>query len=242
MRLQIIGAGYGRTGTRSLKLALEQLGFDPCHHVQTLIDNPIQARRWLAFTRGAPPDWSYLFENHRAAVDYPSAIYYQELMTEFPDAKVILTERDADSWYDSTFDTIFQLGGHGVPWYIRLIPPLATLVEIPHRMIWQGVFNGRFEDRDYAISLYQQHNEAVKQTVPPNQLLIYSVKEGWEPLCRFLNVPVPETPFPRTNERNKMKVRIQRAQRGSQLVPVILGLTLAWWVWRNWGAKTVEKT
>ncbi len=210
MTIQIIGAGYGRTGTLSLKVALEMLGFQKCYHMIELLQNPAGVQHWEAASQGEPVDWNALFESYEAIVDFPGCSFYQELMQYYPHAKVILTTRDPHTWYESSLNTIYKAGPQGIqkllmtlqlPFSAKLrrIIRVFRLAELAY---WQREFQGRFEDRDYAIERFNQRLEEVKRVVPPEQLLVYEVKQGWEPLCRFLDVPVPvDQPFPRLNER-----------------------------------------
>ncbi|MDQ2713705.1 MAG: sulfotransferase family protein [Chloroflexota bacterium] len=209
--LQVIGAGFGRTGTLSLKAALEELGFGPCYHMVELLKRPAAITRWEAAARGEATDWRALFDGYRATVDWPACSFYEELMQAYPDAKVLLTTRDPESWFESASSTIYQIRRNIIarilfsPPFFFLIAALtggrARIGRLAGTLIWDGTFHGRFEDKDYAIAVFNQHNEDVKKRVPPAKLLVYTVKEGWEPLCRFLGVEVPDTPFPHLNER-----------------------------------------
>jgi Sulfotransferase domain len=93
MALRVIGAGFGRTGTHSLKLALEQLGFAPCHHMYEVRAHPEQLAFWQAAARGELPDWDEVFAGFAAQVDWPGARFWRELAEHFPHAKVILSVR-----------------------------------------------------------------------------------------------------------------------------------------------------
>lgn len=196
MALQIIGAGVGRTGTSSLKTALEHLGFGPCHHMFEVRDNPAQLPGWVRATKGGPNDWDALFAGYRAQVDWPGARYWRELSEHYPDAKVILTHRDPEDWYRSVSATIIQFlnsRGKNGETYIN------DLAEMCHRLIAEQVFDGRMDDRDHAISVFTAHNAAVRATIPAERLLVYTVDQGWEPLCAFLECPVPAISFPHLN-------------------------------------------
>ena len=201
--MHVIGAGFGRTGTLSLKAALEQLGFAPCLHMVDLISTGERVESWAAAAAGEAVDWRAVLEGYEATVDWPACSFYEQLMAEFPDAKVVLTVRDPDAWYDSTERTMYaaqaairenELSGG------TQAPPSAELMRVISTLIWDGTFGGRFTERDHAIAVFQRHNEAVKATVPADRLLVYEVAEGWEPLARFLGVETPETPFPRLND------------------------------------------
>jgi hypothetical protein len=203
----------------SLKAALEELGFGPCYHMIELLSHPEQVHFWEAASRGEPVDWDSLFEGYQATVDYPGCRYYRQLMEHYPDARVILTVRDPDNWYESTRETIYQVmrrtfGEDGQ----SLNPPnfpgdpqlLLRAMEMVRRDMWQGDFGGRFEDREYMIEYFNRYVAQVQEQVPADRLLVFEVKEGWEPLCQFLGVPVPEgKPFPRLNDRQTFMNRLQ---------------------------------
>jgi len=231
MAIRVIGAGLGRTGTLSLKAALERLGFGTCHHMIELFTHPEQIVYWEAAGRGEPVDWSALFDSppgYQAVVDYPGCRYYRELMEYYPDAKVVLTVRDPNTWYESALATIFQVGRPPAGAGQEGGPPpqmpfpgdpqlLMRILQMIQRDIWQGDFAGKFEDRDHTIEVFNRHNAAVKAQVPADRLLVYEVKEGWEPLCGFLGVPVPEgEPFPRLNDRETFQARIKERSAGQQ--------------------------
>ncbi|MDX2410786.1 MAG: sulfotransferase [Woeseiaceae bacterium] len=203
MTIQVIGAGVGRTGTYSLKLAINQLGLGPCHHMEEVLHNmPAQVPLWFAAVNGRP-DWQTIYEGFKSAVDWPTACFFRELIQEFPSAKFILTERDPENWADSFAATIYELlaGRDQGP------PEMKEWLEMADGVIAKTGFPGGL-DRDGLIRAFVAHNEAVKATIPAGQLLVYSVKEGWSPLCEFLNAPVPAEPFPRTNDRAEFWDRV----------------------------------
>ena len=195
--LKIIGAGFGRTGTLSLKHALEAIGFNPCYHMTELFDRPGVDAQWDAIVRGEPADWNVVFKGYQATVDWPACTFYRELMQVYPDAKVLLSVRDPEKWYESVANTIHRVS-HQNP---DSNPQRAVHRNMIHTLIWQGTFDGRFEDKDYAIAVFLRHIEEVKQYVPAEKLLVYNVKEGWGPLCTFLGVEAPAKPFPHDNDR-----------------------------------------
>jgi hypothetical protein len=205
--LQIIGAGFGRTGTLSMRAALEELGFAPCYHMTEVFNHPEHVPYWETATRGETINWRELFKGYQAAVDWPACSFYKELMQVYPDAKVLLTVRDPEKWYESTYSTIYQLVNRTHSPSSRLLlklflPNLHRTIPMTHKLIWEGTFGGNFTDRHHAIEIFNQHIEEVKQYVPPKQLLVYNVKEGWEPLCTFLGVEIPrDKPFPHLNDR-----------------------------------------
>lgn len=194
--LEVIGAGFGRTGTMSLKRALEILGYRRCYHFSEVVRR-WHAARWLAVTESGSADWNALFRGYAATVDWPGAAYYRELAACYPDARVILTVRDPDQWHASLRAALLPLRATLPSW----LPWTSRLARLTDRLIWQGTFDGRAAERDYAVAKYQLHLQQVRATIDPARLLVYNVNEGWEPLCRFLGKPVPEVPFPRTNSR-----------------------------------------
>lgn len=208
MALKVLGAGFGRTGTLSLKYALEELGFGPCHHMMEVMRDPKQNEWFYRIAQGDRVEWGEVFADYSSAVDWPSASYYAELMEVFPDAKVILSVRDSDSWYKSVKDTIFNVVPNIPHWVQAIFPRSKKIAILIEEIVWQGVFNGRFNDRQYAINVYEKNTEAVMASVPSDRLLIHSAKEGWEPICKFLEVPVPETEYPWVNDSKSQRRRI----------------------------------
>jgi Sulfotransferase domain len=212
--LKVIGAGFGRTGTNSLKIALEQLGFDKCHHMREVMENPDQLVYWQEALDTGTTDWETLFTGYQAAVDLPVAYFYKTQMALYPDAKIILTIRDPERWYDSVKNTIYKFS-RMLPFasVLRFIIPtfrqVYPLLSFTQQMIWDGFFEERFEDKDFAIAKFNQWNESVIATVPADRLLIFEVKQGWESLCEFLNVPIPDTPFPHVNSREDMEAMMR---------------------------------
>lgn len=189
MPLTVIGAGFGRTGTLSLKLALEQLGFGPCYHMVEVFKNPKAPGYWEAAADHQPLDWKEVFAGYRATVDWPSATFWRELSQAFPAAKVILTVRDPDAWFASTQATIFKgdFDDQSDPFQRMVTKAIGRL------------FDQRWHDKEKLIEVYERHNETVQRTIPPERLLVYDVAEGWGPLCRFLGVAEPASPMPKTN-------------------------------------------
>ena len=205
MPLKVIGAGFGRTGTNSLKVALEQLGYDPCHHMKEVGPSLEQINWFDQASKGEVMDWDKVFAKFEAAVDWPVVTYYQELAEHFPDAKVILSVRDAEDWYNSAHETIYAVSRNVPAWLKWLVPPIGRLIAMVNRSIWDGVFAGQFKDRDSTIGVFNQHIEDVKKNIPAERLLVHSAKEGWAPICGFLDKPIPNTPYPRVNEAKEIK-------------------------------------
>lgn len=198
MTLSVIGAGLGRTGTMSLKLALEQLGLGPCYHMAEVFKLPKAPAQWIAAAEGRP-DWEAIFEGYRSTVDWPSAEFYKELADAYPDAKVILSVRDAEAWYASTQATIFNFDNHA--------GASAEWLEMIRKVIGEK-FGDDLKTKDHVIAVYERHNAEVRRTIPAERLLEYVPGQGWDPLCEFLGVPVPDAPYPKTNTTEEFQARV----------------------------------
>ncbi len=233
MPIKVIGAGLGRTGTLSLKMALEELGFLKCYHMSEVLANLEHARVWDAAARGEPTDWEALFQGYQATVDWPGCTFYAELMRRYPEAKVVLSVRDPERWYDSARQTIYYVRQTFPRWLPLFFRRMSDFHRMLDRLVWDGMFQGRFEDKAFAIEVFNRYNEQVRRDVPPDRLLVYEVREGWQPLCAFLGVPVPEgKPFPHVNDTAKFRSRIQRAARIMRMAGYcILGIVVLILVW-----------
>ncbi|MFI5455994.1 MAG: sulfotransferase family protein [Isosphaerales bacterium] len=233
MPIKVIGAGLGRTGTLSLKMALEELGFVKCYHMVDLFANMEQVRAWDRAARGEPIDWDALFQGYQATVDWPGCTFYAELMRHYPEAKVVLSVRDPERWYDSARQTIYYARNAFPGWMRLFLPRMRGFRRMLDRLAWYGMFQGRFDDKAFAIEVFNRYNEQVRRDVPPERLLVYEVREGWEPLCAFLGVPVPDgKPFPHVNDAADFRARVRRGARIVRTVGytilVIVALILAW--------------
>lgn len=196
MSLKVVGAGIGRTGTMSLKLALERLGLGPCHHmVEVLTHMPAQLPLWQAAVAGQP-DWDAIYRGYQSAVDWPTARFYRELHIAYPDAKFVLGYRSPKSWADSFSHTIYMA-----------LSDISKAPEEQHdwlRMVTELLIqNGIPPGLDVAEleAAFEAHVDAVKAAIPAEQLLLFQAKDGWDPLCNFLDLPVPDEPYPKTNDR-----------------------------------------
>jgi hypothetical protein len=190
--LQVIGAGFGRTGTASMREALVHLGFGPCDHMVENFEHQERFALWddalRHKTAGEPIDWRPLLDGFQAIVDWPGAYFWRELTAAHPEAKVVLTVRNPERWVDSIQQTIFTLRDDQWP-------------EGPRDIIFSRTFGGRLTDRAHCQAVFAEHVAAVQETIGPDRLLVFNVKEGWEPLCAFLGIPVPEDePFPHVND------------------------------------------
>jgi hypothetical protein len=195
MALEIIGAGFGRTGTYSLKAALEYLGFGPCHHMSEVINDPSQIKAWSDVAKGRP-DFGTVFAGFRSAVDFPVSAYWQDVLSATPDAKVILSHRDAEDWYGSFSQTILPLILDKEAWPKNAVP----WFEMIEKVIIGKALGGR-TDRDGILKAYQANEAVARELAALGKALVFSVRDGWDPLCRFLGVDVPDAPFPKTNAR-----------------------------------------
>jgi len=197
--LKVIGAGVGRTATLSLKFALEHLGLGPCYHMSEVLAGARRTiPRWLDVV-GGRPDWDAIFEGFESTTDYPACTYWRELAEHYPEAKIVLTTRDPDSWFESVNETIFSermnSQTHGTPFGALL------------RGVALDAFEGKIGDRAFMTEWFTRRNQEVIDMLPPERLLVFHPKQGWEPLCEFLGVPVPEGPYPRVNSREELGQR-----------------------------------
>lgn len=202
MALRVIGAGFGRTGTHSLKLALERLLGAPCYHMVEVFSHPEHVSAWHSAALGRMPDWNEVLAGYAAAVDWPASAFWPELSAAFPDALVVLSVRDSEAWWRSAHETIF-----------------AALDSVPSsewRAMIGALFTARFTanitDRDACIAAFERNNARVRETVPSERLLEWRASQGWEPLCAALGLPIPDEPFPRTNTREEWAARHAAAQ------------------------------
>ncbi len=198
--MKVIGAGFPRTGTMSLQAALNRLGVGPCYHMRSIVEEQGQAALWQTMVDGGEADFNAIFANFESTVDAPACFYYKELMGKYPDAKVLLSLRDSERWHSSVLESIYL--GYLVPRWMEIMPSVGPFLKLTRTMVWEGLFEGRLPDKQFAISIYEAHNAEVQKVVPSEKLLIFNAKDGWEPLCAFLGVPVPEgEPFPHLNDK-----------------------------------------
>jgi hypothetical protein len=203
MSLKVVSTGLGRTGTKSMQTALAMLGFGPCHHMVEVFRHPESMPLWIDAADGRA-DWDAIFKDYNSAVDYPSAAYWRELTRHYPHAKVLLTVRDPDEWFDSVHATILapqslsRREGEDMP--ARFFASLMR--RLPSRL----------DDRATMTDYFRCHTQAVTAAVAPNRLLVYQTGEGWERLCNFLGVPVPAEPFPSENSRAEFIGRVLTPQ------------------------------
>ncbi|MEV4314102.1 sulfotransferase family protein [Actinocrispum sp. NPDC049592] len=207
--VDVIGAGFGRTGTASLKKALELIGFAPCHHMVEVIKDPGTAAGWTAALGGDLSALQSVLARYRAVVDFPGALVWRELLELYPQAKVVLTVRDPKKWYDSAAATILRQDTRGeMTEHFAKNPAMADFPAFRDAMSARGLRRDLTEDE--AIAFFNQHNETVRATVESGRLLVYEVAQGWGPLCEFLGAEVPEMEFPRVNESASFQKNVQR--------------------------------
>ncbi|WP_375254337.1 sulfotransferase family protein [Yoonia sp.] len=199
MTLDVIGPGFGRTGTESMKRALEMLGFGPCYHMYEVLPHKERFETWQAIYDGTiTPDWDAVFDGFRATVDWPGAYYWRELAVHFPDAKILLTYRDPESWYASMENTILS---------ILRDPEKATGMAARLR---RDVFDGDVESKAHVIATYERNLTDVQQAFGPDRLLSYALGSGWEPLCNFLGCDIPDAPYPSGNESASFHTKTEK--------------------------------
>jgi Sulfotransferase domain len=219
--VKLIGAGLPRTGTLSQKIALEMVGLGPCYHMVNVLADLPQAQLWLRALDG-DAQWARIFEGFESTVDWPGGFFYQELMELYPDAKVLLSERDPEAWERSMRETVWGVRyGESLMRLLssaqgQVYPPWDAYLRMVDRMLWtdRGTFaSGHMDSGQLADGMLRHHDE-VKRAVPADRLLVWTFTDGWEPLCQFLGVPVPDAPFPRVNDSRQF---IDRVIDGSML-------------------------
>lgn len=209
MQLRVVGAGIGRTGTHSLKLALERLLDLPCYHMMEVFEHPEHVPAWHQAVRGEPVDWPALLTGYGAAVDWPASAFWYELSEAFPDALILLSVReDPESWWRSASATIFNRFVRGS------VPPEMESWKEMLSDLFRFRFTDRIQDKEAAIAAYEAHNDEVRRRADPGRLLEWRPADGWEPLCRALGLPVPDEPFPHSNTTEEFLTRVRLAASG----------------------------
>lgn len=198
--VDVIGAGFGRTGTHSLAAALEILGFGPCYHMHELSRNPEHIPIWFDALKRENVDWQGLFEPYKSTVEWPAASFLPQLLSAFPDSKVVLTLRDPYDWYASAADTIFEALEMS---RFNPHPHQQEQASFARRLILEGVFSNRHQDKEFAMGIFEQHSDKVIKLVPKDRLLLYRITEGWGSLCAFLGTEPPDISFPWLNEKTE---------------------------------------
>ncbi|MCK2219080.1 sulfotransferase family protein [Actinomadura sp. ATCC 31491] len=221
--LTVIGAGFPRTGTSSMKAALERLGFGPCHHMFDIMTDPARVDRWLPLADGEDVDWDHVLAGFRSTQDWPASHWWREQAEAYPEAKVVLTVRDPGDWHAS-MQTLITSGParflpedapedgatllHGM---LRLRPVLGRI----SASVFGGeqIFREGMPDVAESVAVFERHVAEVRESLPPDRLLVFDVREGWEPLCRFLEADVPDEPFPHLNDAASLRATLDRLWR-----------------------------
>jgi len=225
MALQVIGAGFARTGTLSMQRALDELGFGPTYHMNDVFTNPSHAQLWLDFGETGTVDWDRLFKKYRASVDFPAACAWRELYDKYSDAKVVLTVRDPDAWWESVATVLYPARTLYPGWLTKVVPFTQRWLDMVDRLVWSGTFDGRFLDKAHATQVFRDHINEVQAYCDPERLLVFEVAQGWQPLCDFLDVPVPAGPFPHVNDAASLQRRFAAIRWGTRVAPYALGAT-----------------
>jgi hypothetical protein len=199
--LEIIGAGFGRTGTLSLKTALEQLGYR-CHHMMEVMANPAQAPAFTAAAKGDTSGLAAALDGYRATVDWPSCVFWRDLLELNPDAKVLLSVRPSDRWWNSFRQTIYEVMTRPQPEGVDIPAEFLAVMEMGMTVVRDRSFGADLASMtdEQVVAVYEAHNQDVRDNAPADRFLEFDVVQGWEPLCAFLGVPVPDEPFPNVND------------------------------------------
>jgi hypothetical protein len=210
--MKCLGVGFGRTGTLSLQSALNDLGAGPCFHMLDLIQGENKERDlpfWVKIADGEPVDWQEVFEPWEATVDWPAASRWRELIDVFPEAPVLLNIREFDGFYESCKNTILAVKLAAQRGEVKQDTnremPAPELWGVIEKLIWQGDFQGRFEDREWVRQMYYDRIEEIKDTVPSERLTVWKLGDGWGPLCEMLGVDEPDEPFPHLHDTNEFR-------------------------------------
>ena len=224
MPIKIIGAGFPRTGTNTLRESLELLGFRKTYHMKQLLVHPENLHYWSTLKATGTTNWEALYDGYEATVDFPCYPWYKQHMKQYPDAKVILSTRPFEKWYTSFYSTIWQSQNPPESERIAMGERIASSPRLQSVMQVMGLakqtineehFQGKFLDKEFMEKIFNDHNEEVKNYVPANKLLIYDVCEGWEPLCNFLNVNVPTEALPHTNKKEDFAEMVAELMQGN---------------------------
>jgi hypothetical protein len=223
MSIKIIGAGFPRTGTNTLRESLEKLGYVKTYHMKNLLLHPENLHYWTTLKETGTTYWDELYDGYQATVDFPAYPWYKDHMKQYPDAKVILSVRPFEKWHDSVYSTIWQAQHPSETERMEMQKKVAAnprllsvikCVELAKEMMMEKHFQGKFLDKEFAEKIFNQHIEDVKAYVPSDKLLVFDVSEGWEPLCKFLGVRVPNEALPHTNKKEDFKEMLQELMQG----------------------------
>ncbi|MCF8248026.1 MAG: hypothetical protein K9J37_16800 [Saprospiraceae bacterium] len=226
MAIKIIGAGLPRTGTNTLKAALEKLGYSKTYHMKELLMAPDNLHHWTTLRDTGSTDWDKLYDGYQATVDFPCCPWYNEHMAQYPDAKVIFTTRPFEGWYKSVSSTIWKAGPQTLPQKLGMMVKLLLnprlrkvikCVKFSKTSIFGGLMHGEFADKAAAEKHFNQWREDVVASVPADKLLIFEVKDGWGPLCKFLGVPEPSEPIPHLNKKENFHQMLVNLMKGEKI-------------------------
>ncbi len=224
MSIKIIGAGLPRTGTNTLREALEILGFSKTYHMKHLLVHPEDLHYWTTLKATGTTDWDALYDGYQATVDFPCYPWYKEHMKQYPDAKVILSTRPFEKWYTSFYSTIWKAQNPpeaekaAMGERVAADPRLQTVMKVmgfAKQVMSEEHFQGKFLDKEFMEKVFDDHHEEAKRYVPADKLLVYDVTEGWEPLCKFLDVKVPNEPLPHTNKKEDFHEMVKELFSGN---------------------------
>jgi len=226
MSLKIIGAGLPRTGTNTLKQSLEQLGYKHVYHMKELLVKPEKLHYWKTLDETGDTDWDALYKGYDGTVDFPGYPWYKEHMKRYPDAKVILTVRDFEGWYKSVDSTVFRAGPQTPGEKIKMLTKLlfnsrarnvVKVIKWFKKVFFAERLQGKFGDKEFAKKFWEDHLATVKATVPEDKLLVYDVRDGWGPLCKFLGVEEPAEPLPHLNKKENFKAMLPKLMKGEMV-------------------------
>jgi hypothetical protein len=223
MSIKIIGAGFPRTGTNTLRESLELLGFNKTYHMKQLLVHPENVHYWETLRATGTTDWEGLYDGYQATVDFPCYPWYKQHMQHYPDAKVILTVRPFENWYESFYSTIWKAQNPPEEAQAAMAEKVAgdprlqqvmRVMKFAKDAIIEDHFHNRFLDKEYMEKVFNDHNEEVKNYVPADKLLVFDVREGWGPLCEFVGAEVPDEALPHTNKKEDFGAMVQELMQG----------------------------
>ncbi len=226
MSIKIIGAGFPRTGTSTLKECLQILGYSKTYHMKELLVNPEDLHYWTTLKETGTTDWDKLYNGFAATVDFPGYPWYKQHMKQYPDAKVILTVRPFEKWYTSINSTIKNAGPKTLPQKLMAMAKLAVsarfrkvikCVKFAKQTIFAEELQGKIEDKAEAEKIFDKHIADVKAYVPAEKLLVWDVSDGWAPLCNFLNKAIPNDTFPHANKKENFKEMLGELAKGNMV-------------------------
>ena len=212
MTIRVIGVGLGQTGTHSLAAALEILGFGECFHADKMLErrDVRAAKAWLDIAQGRPARWNDIFSGYRSIASFPAWALYEKMLAQFPGARVVLTVRDREQWFDDISAGDYAAFKADPRWLFWFSPVKRVMRKLEDLLILERKYHHRLHDKQYAMRIFEQHIQEVREAVPADRLLIFDVNQGWGPLCDFLGVAVPvDMPFPRLNDIASVRARLR---------------------------------